>query len=77
MQLTADSREALKAVDLIAALSGGVFLILLFIVVLYNSKGAINSMVRDNILELAVGIVIGAMVSLIFLVLGKFDKSRG
>jgi hypothetical protein len=77
MQLIADAEDVLKAVELIAALSVGVFLILLIIVGLSHPNQAISSMVRANVLEVAVGVIIGVVVSIIILVLGMIDKYAG
>jgi hypothetical protein len=77
MELTMEAKDILKALRLIAALSSCAFLILLFIVAVSNPDEAIDSMIRDLVLEVSVSVLVGIMVSIILLVLGMIDSSAG
>ena len=77
MELTAEAKDILKALRLIAALSSCAFLILMFIVAVSNPNEVIGSMIRDLVLELSVSVLVGIVVSIILLVLGMIKNSAG
>jgi len=77
MELTAEAKDILKALRLIAALSSCAFLILMFIVAVSNPNEVIGSMIRDLVLELSVSVLVGIAVSIILLVLGMIKNSAG